>query len=159
MQCWNHLVFCSQVYFLGDGNSQNSHFELWLNTSIVQRRVRSVLFYAFKPKFEFGQHSRLIAKTKDMAADICEHLYNQGWVSGTGASITGREASVDVQERLIVMDCTVRYCICSRSSLKPLIVYVVASASCWWSITQVINCFSCEFCSRFRCVNLVRFCC
>lgn len=49
--------------------------------------------------------SSLVEDTKDLAAELCKHFYNQGWVSGTGGSITLKvlESDVDVQERLIVM--------------------------------------------------------
>lgn len=49
--------------------------------------------------------SSLVGETKDLAAELCKHFYNQGWVSGTGGSITLKvlEPDVDVQERLIVM--------------------------------------------------------
>lgn len=49
--------------------------------------------------------SALVGETKDLAAELCKHFYNQGWVSGTGGSITLKvlEQDVDVQERLIVM--------------------------------------------------------
>jgi methylthioribulose 1-phosphate dehydratase/enolase-phosphatase E1 len=54
---------------------------------------------------EKGQRSAVLAETKDLAAELCKHFYNQGWVTGTGGSITLKvlEPDVDVQERLIVM--------------------------------------------------------
>lgn len=46
-----------------------------------------------------------VGEAKELAAELCKHFYNQGWVSGTGGSITLKvlEPEVDVQERLIVM--------------------------------------------------------
>ena len=46
-----------------------------------------------------------VVEAKNLAAELCKHFYNQGWVSGTGGSITLKvlEPHVDVQERLIVM--------------------------------------------------------
>lgn len=46
-----------------------------------------------------------VAEAKELAADLCKHFYNQGWVSGTGGSITLKvlDPNVHVQEQLIVM--------------------------------------------------------
>lgn len=46
-----------------------------------------------------------VGLAKELAADLCKHFYNQGWVSGTGGSITLKvlEPGLDVQEQLIVM--------------------------------------------------------
>lgn len=46
-----------------------------------------------------------VAEAKELAADLCKHFYNQGWVSGTGGSITLKvlDPDVHVQEQLIVM--------------------------------------------------------
>jgi methylthioribulose 1-phosphate dehydratase/enolase-phosphatase E1 len=49
--------------------------------------------------------SAKVGEAKELAADLCKHFYNQGWVSGTGGSITLKvlEPGLDVQEQLIVM--------------------------------------------------------
>ena len=52
-----------------------------------------------------GAVGEKVAEAKELAADLCKHFYNQGWVSGTGGSITLKvlDPNVHVQEQLIVM--------------------------------------------------------
>lgn len=52
-----------------------------------------------------GAVGEKVAEAKELAADLCKHFYNQGWVSGTGGSITLKvlDPDVHVQEQLIVM--------------------------------------------------------
>ncbi|RAL38141.1 hypothetical protein DM860_000835 [Cuscuta australis] len=46
-----------------------------------------------------------VKETKVLIADLCRHFYNQGWVSGTGGSITVKvhEDSIPRHQQLIVM--------------------------------------------------------
>ncbi|KAH0654043.1 hypothetical protein KY289_031721 [Solanum tuberosum] len=46
-----------------------------------------------------------VKETKSLIAELCRHFYNQGWVSGTGGSITIKvhDESVPKSEQLIVM--------------------------------------------------------
>lgn len=46
-----------------------------------------------------------VKETSSLVTELCRHFYTQGWVSGTGGSITMKvhDASIPKPEQLIVM--------------------------------------------------------
>ena len=49
--------------------------------------------------------SREVKETSSLVTELCRHFYTQGWVSGTGGSITIKvhDASIPKPDQLIVM--------------------------------------------------------
>jgi hypothetical protein len=54
-----------------------------------------------------------VREAMQLAAELCKHFYSQGWVSGTGGSITLKVHNplVPLSERLIVMAPSGRVCL------------------------------------------------
>lgn len=46
-----------------------------------------------------------VKETSSLVTELCRHFYTQGWVSGTGGSITMKvhDASIPKPEQLIIM--------------------------------------------------------
>ncbi len=76
-----------------------------------------------------------VREAMQLAAELCKHFYSQGWVSGTGGSITLKVHNplVPLSERLIVMAPSGRVCL-SHTHTHSSVCFVLA---------KILTCFLC----------------